>query len=279
MGETTRRFGFVGAGKMGTALIQGIVRAGLASQATVIASDVLAEAREKLRKESGVRVTDSNVEVVKSSDVVVLAVYPQVLLGLLPEIAPHVTDAHLVVSIAAGITTQQVLDGLGARRRVVRVMPNTPALVGAGAAAYCLAGSATQDDGGFISEMFGVVGRAWQVEERHLDAVTGLSGSGPAYVFTIIESLSDGGVRVGLPRAVATALAAQTVLGAAKMLIDTGLHPGQLKDQVTSPGGTTIAGIHALERGGLRGTLISAVEAATARSAELGRASRPPGKE
>jgi pyrroline-5-carboxylate reductase len=274
MTETNRRFGFVGAGKMGTALIHGIVKAGLASPATVIASDVLAEARERLRKDAGVRVTDSNVEVVKSSNVIVLAVYPQVLLGLLPEIAPHLSDVHLVVSIAAGVTTQQILNGLGAKRRVVRVMPNTPALVGAGAAAYCLAGSATPDDGRFIAEMFGVVGRAWQVEERHLDAVTGLSGSGPAYVFTIIESLSDGGVRMGLPRAVATALAAQTVFGAAKMLIETGLHPGQLKDQVTSPGGTTIAGVHALERGGLRGVLMNAVEAATARSAELGRDSR-----
>jgi pyrroline-5-carboxylate reductase len=279
MAETNRRIGFIGAGKMGTALIRGIIKAGLASTATVIASDALAEAREKLGKDAGVRVTESNIEVVKSSDVVVLAVYPQVLLQVAPEIAPHVTDSHLVVSIAAGITTQQILDGLGSRRRVVRVMPNTPALVGAGAAAYCLAGSATPADGQFIAEMFGVVGRAWQVEERHLDAVTGLSGSGPAYVFTIIESLSDGGVRVGLPRAVATALAAQTVFGAAKMLIETGLHPGQLKDQVTSPGGTTIAGIHALERGGLRGTLISAVEAAAARSEELGRVSRPPGRE
>jgi pyrroline-5-carboxylate reductase len=272
MGSSKRRIGFIGSGKMGAALIQGIVRAGLATAATVTASDVVAEAREKLRKESGIRVTDSNAEVVKSSDVVVLAIYPQVVLKVLPEIAALVTDEHLIVSIAAGITTKQMLDGLGAPRRVVRVMPNTPALVGAGAAGYCVAGNATEADAQFMSEFLGVVGRAWQVDERHLDAVTGLSGSGPAYVFTIIEALSDGGVRMGLPRHVATALAAQTVFGSAKMLLETGLHTGQLKDQVTSPGGTSIAGIHALERGGLRAALMNAVEAATQRSQELSRA-------
>jgi pyrroline-5-carboxylate reductase len=269
MATGKRRIGFIGSGKMGAALIQGILRAGLATAATITASDVAAEAREKLRKDSGIRVTDSNAEVVKCSDVVLLAIYPQVVLKVLPEIASLVTDDHLIVSIAAGITTRQILEGLGAPRRVVRVMPNTPALVGAGAAGYCLAGRATEADAQFMSEFLGVVGRAWQVEERHLDAVTGLSGSGPAYVFTMIEALSDGGVRMGLPRPVATALAAQTVLGSAKMLIETGLHTGQLKDQVTSPGGTTIAGIHALERGGLRAALMNAVEAATLRSQEL----------
>ena len=269
MATGKRRFGFIGSGKMASALIQGILRSGLATTKTVTASDVAEDAREKLRKQAGIRVTESNEEVVKSSDVVVLAVYPQVVLNVLPEIAALVTDNHLIVSIAAGITTKQLLDGLGGPRRVVRVMPNTPALVGAGAAGYCLAGTATEADGKSVAEFLGVVGRAWQVEERHMDAVTGLSGSGPAYVFTIIEALSDGGVRMGLSRAVATALAAQTVLGSAQMLIETGLHAGQLKDQVTSPGGTTIAGLHALERGGIRGALMNAVEAATIRSEEL----------
>jgi pyrroline-5-carboxylate reductase len=231
-----------------------------------------AQVRDKLHKDLGIRTTESNIDVVKSSDVVLLAVYPQVVRKVLPEIASFVTDGHLVISIAAGVTTQQILEGLGAQRRVVRVMPNTPALVGAGAAAYCLAGTATEADANFVSEFFGVVGKAWRVEERQLDAVTGLSGSGPAYVFAIIEALSDGGVRMGLPRQVAVALAAQTVLGAAKMLIDTGLHPGQLKDQVTSPGGTTIAGIHALERSGLRAAMMNAVEAATERSRALSQA-------
>jgi pyrroline-5-carboxylate reductase len=273
MATGKRRIGFIGAGKMATALARGIVQAGLASSGSLTASDVVLEAREKLRKETGARVTDSNADVLRSSDVVVLAVYPQVLLKLLPELAPHVSDNHLIVSIAAGVTTRQLLDGLGASRRVVRVMPNTPALVASGAAAYCLAGRAGEADAQFIREFLGVVGRAWQVDERHLDAVTGLSGSGPAYVFTLIEALSDGGVRMGLPREVATALAAQTVFGAAQMVIESGLHTGQLKDQVTSPGGTTIAGIHALERGGFRAAIMNAVEAATLRSQELSRPS------
>ena len=271
MASAKRRIGFIGSGKMGMALIKGILKAGLADAASILAGDALAEARERLRQETGVQVTDSNVRVVQSSDVVVLSIYPQVMFQVLPEIAPVVTDQHLIVSIAAGVTTKQLLDGFGAPRRVIRVMPNTPALVGAGAAGYCLGGTATAADGEFIREFLGVVGRAWQVEERHLDTVTGLSGSGPAYVFTIIEALSDGGVRMGLPRAVATALAAQTVFGAAKMALETGLHTGQLKDQVTSPGGTTIAGLHALERGGLRAALMNAVEAATVRSQELSR--------
>jgi pyrroline-5-carboxylate reductase len=266
------RFGLIGCGKMGSALVRGIIRSGLASATDVVASDVSADARDKLLKELGIRVTNSNADVVRSSNVVLLAVYPQVLRQILPEIASQVSEDHLIVSIAAGITTQQIIDGLGARRRVVRVMPNTPALIGAGAAAFCVAGAATDRDAEFMNNLLGVVGRAWQVDERHLDAVTGLSGSGPAYVFAIIEALSDGGVRMGLPRSVATALAAQTVFGSAKMLLDTGLHPGQLKDQVTSPGGTTIAGIHALERGGLRAALMNAVEAATQRSMELSQA-------
>jgi pyrroline-5-carboxylate reductase len=264
-----RRIGFIGSGKMAGALMKGIARAGLAEPGAIIASDVAPEALAKLRQELGVQATTSNAEVVRGSDVVVLAVYPQVVRQVLPEVAPLVGDDHLVVSIAAGITTRQLLEGLQAPRRVARVMPNTPALVGSGAAGYCLAGTASRDDGEFVARMLGAVGRAWQVEERHLDAVTGLSGSGPAYVFAIIEALSDGGVRMGLPRAVATALAAQTILGAAQMLLETGLHPGQLKDQVTSPGGTTIAGLHALERGGLRAALMNAVEAATLRSQEL----------
>lgn len=269
MAKSQRKFGFIGSGKMATALIQGVLRAGLAKPANVTASDTLPEAREKLQQDTGVTVIDSNAQVVHRSDVVVLAVYPQVVLQVLPEIAPIVSDRHLVVSIAAGITTRQLLDGLGAERRVVRVMPNTPALVGAGAAGYCLAGNASEPDGAFIRQLLGVVGRAWQVEERHMDAVTGLSGSGPAYVFTIIEALSDGGVRMGLTRPVATALAAQTVFGAAQMAIETGLHTALLKDQVTSPGGTTIAGIHALEQAGLRAALMDAVERASTRSREL----------
>jgi pyrroline-5-carboxylate reductase len=174
------------------------------------------------------------------------------------------------VSIAAGVTLGQLAVALGADRRLIRVMPNTPCLVGASASGYAPGEAATSDDIALVDRLLNVVGTAFRLPEHLLDAVTGLSGSGPAFVYAVIEALSDGGVRVGLPRDVATALAAQTVLGSARMVLETGLHPGVLKDQVTSPGGTTIAGLHALERGGLRAALMDAVEAAARRSRELG---------
>src|SRR5262249_20848901 len=174
------------------------------------------------------------------------------------------------VSIAAGVTLQHLAEAFGTQR-IIRVMPNTPSLVGASAAGFAPAQGATPEDIAEVDRLFNAVGKAYRLPEHLLDAVTGLSGSGPAFVYVIIEALSDGGVRVGLPRDVATGLAAQTVLGAARMVVETGLHTGQLKDMVTSPGGTTIAGLHALERGGLRGALMDAVEAATKRSAELGK--------
>jgi pyrroline-5-carboxylate reductase len=194
---------------------------------------------------------------------------------VLQELRHVVTPAHLVVSIAAGISLESLERGLGAGRRLVRVMPNTPALLGEGASGYSLGAHALASDEDVVRSCLLAVGRAYRVPESLLDAVTGLSGSGPAFVYVMIEALSDGGVRVGLPRDIATALAAQTVLGAARMVLETKEHPGVLKDQVTSPGGTTIAGLHALERGGFRAALIDAVEAATRRSAELAAASGP----
>ena len=205
---------------------------------------------------------------------IVLAVKPQGMATVLAELKPLVTPDHLIISIAAGISLATMADGLGPGRRLARVMSNTPALVGAGASAYCLGSEARPEDETLVRTFMEAVGTAYPIPETLMDAVTGLSGSGPAFVYAIIEALSDGGVKVGLPREIATALAAQTVVGAARMVLETGQHPGFLKDQVASPGGTTIAGLHALERGALRATLMDAVEAAARRSAELAGPSR-----
>ena len=260
---------------MATALIRGMLRSGVAGAATIAASDPLESARAGLAADTGIRVYEANLPVVERSDVLVLAVKPQTMPQVLAQLRPLVGPRHLVVSIAAGISIAALLEGLGPERRIVRVMPNTPALLGEGASAYALGPGVPAADEAVVKAFLGSVGRAVRVPETMLDAVTGLSGSGPAFVYLMIEALSDGGVRVGLPRDIATMLAAQTVLGGARMVLETGLHPGVLKDQVTSPGGTTIAGLHALERGGVRGALIDAVEAATRRSAELAAGSSP----
>ena len=262
------RWGFIGAGKMATALIRGMIRHGTAPEA-VCASDPNPSARAILVSESGISTYDSNLEVVKNSDVVVLAVKPQMMAEVLVDLRPAINRDHLVVSVAAGVSLATLANGLGADRRLARAMPNTPALVGEGAAAYCLGPAAKEGDEAIVVECLEAVGKAFRVPEGQLDAVTGLSGSGPAFVYVMIEALADGGVRVGLPREMALALAAQTVLGSAKMVLETGQHPGSLKDQVTSPAGTTIAGLHALERAGVRAGLMDAVEAAYRRSIEL----------
>lgn len=268
---TTVRIGFLGAGKMATALARGWVRAGLAAAEHMVASDPLPNARQVFTAETHIRTSGDNREVVEASDLLVLAVKPQSMASLLKEIRPVVSSRQLVVSIAAGITLKQLADGLGADRRLVRVMPNTPCLVGASASGYATGEAATAEDAALVDRLLNAVGVGFRLPEHLLDAVTGLSGSGPAFVYVVIEALSDGGVRMGLPRDVATALAAQTVLGAAKIVLETGAHPGVLKDAVASPGGTTIAGLHALERGGLRAALMDAVEAATQRCIELGK--------
>lgn len=264
-----KRFGFLGAGRMATALAQGLVRAGLAAPSDLMASDPVAAARQSFAAATIGTACESNADVVAKSDVVVLAVKPQQMVQALANVRDAVTDRHLVISVAAGIKLATIAAGLP-HGRLVRVMPNTPCLVGKGASAYCLGRAATADDGALVEQLLSAVGKCVAVEEILLDAVTGLSGSGPAYAFVMIEALSDGGVRMGLPRNVSTLLAAQTLLGAAEMLLDSGEHPGVLKDQVASPGGTTIAGLQALESGGLRAALMAAVEAATRRSQELG---------
>jgi pyrroline-5-carboxylate reductase len=271
----TIRWGFIGSGQMAIALVSGMLRGGVAQAGEIAASDAADSARETFERATGVVPGSSNRGVAEQSDVLVLAVKPQAMTGVLEELRPLVGSGHLVVSIAAGVTLAALRSGLGPGCRLVRVMPNTPALIGAGAAAYCLDGSAGAADELLVRRCLESVGLALRVTEPLLDAVTGLSGSGPAYVYVMIEALSDGGVRMGLPRATATALAAQTVLGAARMVLETGQHPGVLKDQVTSPGGTTIAGLHALETGGLRGAVLDAVVAATRRSMDLSRAEGP----
>ncbi len=264
------RIGFLGAGKMATALARGWLTAGLTHPDRLLASDPLPEARQAFTAACGSRAGADNREAIGSSDLLVLAVKPQSMTSLLAEIRPVITNRHLIVSIAAGISLHQLAAGLGADRRLIRVMPNTPCLIGASASAYSPGENATAEDVATVDRLLKAMGLAFRLPESQLDAVTGLSGSGPAFVYVVIEALSDGGVRMGLPRDVATALAAQTVFGAAKMVLETGSHPAVLKDMVASPGGTTIAGLHALERGGLRAALIDAVEAATKRSAELG---------
>jgi pyrroline-5-carboxylate reductase len=262
--------GFVGAGNMAEALIKGLLAAG-AAKTQVLASDHTAERVSYVHAAYGVATTEDNREVVRRADIVVLAVKPQIVPRVLDEIADAVTAEKLVVSVAAGVPIEAIEAHLHQRSRIVRVMPNTPALVQAGAAAIVAGAHATEGDLATARTIFDSVGVSVVLDDEGLmDAITGLSGSGPAYIFVIIDALADAGVRVGLSRDVALALAAQTVLGAAKLLIETGEHPGALKDKVTSPGGTAIAGLHTLEQGGLRTTLINAVEAATRRSRELG---------
>jgi pyrroline-5-carboxylate reductase len=255
---------------MATALAKGLIDSGFVPASSVLGADPHPEARRAFADATGARATERNAEVV-AAEVVFLAVKPQQMPGLLRQLAADARHATLFVSVAAGVPIATYTKALGEESRIVRVMPNTPCLVGAGASAYALGGAATPADGDLVRSMLETVGVAVAVPEGLLDAVTGLSGSGPAYAYQIIEALSDGGVRVGLPRDVATKLAAQTVLGAAKMVLETGEHPGALKDAVTSPGGTTIAGLHELERGGLRAALMNAVQVATERSRELGR--------
>ncbi|MCA8997716.1 MAG: pyrroline-5-carboxylate reductase [Planctomycetaceae bacterium] len=262
--------GFIGAGKMATALASGLIQSGFTVGDAVWATDVSESALENFTQQTGACSASSAKDLLAKSSVVVLAVKPQVMAAVLDQIASEVTADHLVVSIAAGIPLS-TFEAKLQDRRVVRVMPNTPALVRAGAAGYSRGSHATANDAKLVESMLSTVGIACEVPESLLDAVTGLSGSGPAYVFEIIEALSDGGVLAGLPRDISTRLAAQTLLGAAKMVLETDQHPGFLKDQVTSPGGTTIAGLHQLEQRGVRGALMTAVQSATERSRELGR--------
>ncbi len=265
-----RQITFIGTGQMARALARGIVQAGLVEGAQITGFDPNQEALSQFVAEvPAAQRASSGPASAEQADIVVLAVKPQVLPAVAGELQGVLTDRQLVVSIAAGVTLDQLGNWLGTKR-VVRVMPNTPCLVGCGASVFARGEQASDEDARTVETMLEAVGFVCQVDERYLDAVTGLSGSGPAYIYLLIEALSDGGVRVGLPRDVATQLAAHTVRGAAEMVISTALHPAVLKDRVTSPGGTTIAGLQALEEHGLRAACMAAVEAATARARQLG---------
>ncbi len=261
------RLGFVGAGNMGMAIMGGLLTGGRVPRGNLIFYDPDA-ARQAEVASYGVQAAEDNREVLQAS-CVVLAVKPQAMTTVLAEIAPLATSRHLIISIAAGVPLK-ILEAALPKSRLIRAMPNTPALVGAGMTALAPGSLATREDEMLALELFDAVGLAVAVDEKLLDAVTGLSGSGPAFAAVFIQALADGGVKMGLPRTLALQMAIQTVLGTACLCLEQELHPEVLKDQVASPGGTTIAGLHALEKGGFRGLTMSAVAAATARSKELG---------
>lgn len=265
------KLGVIGCGKMGTALVEGAVRAGVTKSADITGCDPFPAARDAFVKSTGATIAEDATGVAAASEVILLATKPQDIAGALSEIAGAAAGKPLlVISIAAGVTLAALENAAPENIRIIRAMPNTPALVGKGAAGYCLGSRATAEDATVAEALLGAVGVSVKVPEKLMDAVTGLSGSGPAYIYLVIEALADGGVKAGLPRADAIRLAAQTVAGAAAMVLETGEHPAVLKDMVTSPGGTTIAGLAELEKAGVRSGFIGAVDAATRRSAELG---------
>lgn len=265
-----RKTAVIGAGQMAEALIGGILASQPAAAHSLLAADPVPQRQDLMKTRFGIRVSDDNREAVAWAEVVVLAVKPQVAGKVMEQIGPGM-GGRLLISIAAGVPIRRLTSFLAPEVPVVRVMPNAPAQVRAGISAMAFGGSITLEDQSYARALFEAIGRVVVVEEYLMDAVTGLSGSGPAFIFLAIEALADGGVKVGLPRQIAEQLAVHTVLGAARMVLETGTHPGRLKDLVASPGGTTMAGLHELERGRLRAALMAAVEAATARSVELGR--------
>lgn len=263
--------GMIGGGQMGEALIKGLTASGLSEAANIIVAEPSAPRREYLENTYQVRTTDSAAELAKAAQIIILAVKPQIMEPVLNLYREHLGSGHLLISIAAGVTIAQMERGLdSSTMRIIRVMPNTPALVLAGASAMSGNKNASREDMALCGQIFAAVGICVEVAENLLDAVTGLSGSGPGYVFTFLEALIDGGVLAGIPRPLAEQLALQTLYGSAKLALETGEPAAVLKGRVTSPGGTTIAGLQVMERDGLRGTVMAAVKAATDRSKELG---------
>ncbi len=266
-----KKIGFIGSGNMAEALVSGLVLSKAAKPKNILCSDVAEDLLIEINKKYKVKTTQDNCEVARQSEIVIYAVKPQILGKVLKETADSLDTSKLVISIAAGVPLAAIASGLHKELRLIRVMPNICAFVKESATAIAAGEYATKDDVALARAIFDSVGKTVFIQENILmDAFTGLSGSGPAYIFTIVDALADAGVKMGLSRKDSLFLSSQTVLGAAKMLLESKEHPGQLKDRVASPGGTAIAGIHTLEQGGLRTTLINAVEAASNRSKELG---------
>jgi pyrroline-5-carboxylate reductase len=265
------KIGVIGAGKIGAAIMRGIVRSGLAGKDQVMASDVSEQLRDAVVKELAINATPDNGVLCNFADIVILAVKPQIVDPVAKEIAKKLGSKKLLVSVAAGVPIARIEASLEEGARVVRVMPNIACVAGAGAAGFAGGSSTAADDLEKVGAILNSFGVGMLVEEKYLDAVTGLSGSGPAYVLLFMEALADGGVQVGLARDVALKLAMQTVYGAAKMALESNKHLGELKDEVTSPGGTTIAGLYAMEQKGFHGIVMDAVVSATRRSQELGK--------
>ncbi|KAK3218150.1 hypothetical protein Dsin_012120 [Dipteronia sinensis] len=264
----TFKVGFIGAGKMAESIARGVVQSGLLPPHRILTAVHSNPSRGTAFESFGVKLLPHSNAVVEDSDVVILSVKPQVVKDVVFQLKPKFSKKKLLVSVAAGVKLKDLQEWAG-HTRFIRVMPNTPSAVGEAATVMSMGVTATEEDGELIAKLFGAVGKVWRAEEKFFDAITGLSGSGPAYIFLAIEALADGGVAAGLPRELALGLASQTVLGAASMVVKTGKHPGQLKDDVASPGGTTIAGIHELEKSGFRGILMNAVVAAAKRGKEL----------
>jgi len=264
------KIALIGAGNMAEALLSGMLKAGLAEAKNFYATDVDPSRLERFNSRYNIRGDSNNLAATQSADIIILAVKPKVMDDVLEEIKSVAEAPRLFITVAAGYPIARVLSHFKTQVPVIRAMPNTPSMILEGVTALAAGPGVSSDQIQMAIDIFDAVGKTVQIEEGLLDAVTGLSGSGPAYVYVIIEALADGGVRMGLPRQVAQILAAQTLLGSAKMALDTGDHLGALKDRVASPGGTTIAGLHKLEQGCLRATLMNAVEAATRRSQELG---------
>nr|WP_320191574.1 pyrroline-5-carboxylate reductase [uncultured Desulfobacter sp.] len=266
-----KKIGFIGSGNMGEALVSGLVLSKAAKPEDIICSDVFPETLKAIQEKYGVLTTSSNIEVCEKSEIIIYATKPQILGSVLKETAPALDKSKLVISIAAGVPLAAIAAGLKKELRLIRSMPNICAFVKESATAVCAGQFVQEGDVELARAVFDSVGKTVFIQENILmDAFTGLSGSGPAYIFTIVDAMADAGVKMGLSRKDSLFLSTQTVLGAAQLLLESGEHPGQLKDRVASPGGTAIAGIHTLEQGGLRTTLINAVESATKRSMELG---------